>query len=55
MKRSWSSVLVLRKKPSTNRGFLSIVSSIYDPLRLVSPFLLKDRRVIQMSCHNQSA
>ena len=32
-----------------------MVSSIYDPLGLVSPFLLEGRRIIQMLCHNQSA
>ena len=32
-----------------------MVSSIYDPLRLVSPLLLEGRCIIQMLCHNQSA
>ena len=32
-----------------------MVSSIYDPLGLVSPFLLEDRRIKQMLCHNQLA
>ena len=32
-----------------------MVSSIYEPLGLVSPFLLEGRRIIQMLCHNQSA
>ena len=44
-----------KEKPSTKRGMLSMVSSIYDPLGLVSPFLLEGRRIIQMLCHNQSA
>ena len=34
---------------------LSIVSSIYEPLGLVSPFSLEGRRIIQMLRHSQSA
>ena len=44
-----------KEKPSTKRGMLSMMSSIYDPLGLVSPFLLEGRRIIQMLCHNQLA
>ena len=44
-----------KEKPSTKRGMLSMVSSIYDPLGLVSPFLLEGRCIIQMLCHNHSA
>ena len=43
------------EKPSTKHGMLSMVSSIYDPLGLVSPFLSEGRCIIQMLCHNQSA
>ena len=32
-----------------------MVSSIYDPLGLVSPFLLEGRRIMQMLCHTHSA
>ena len=32
-----------------------MVSAIYDPLGLVSPFLLKSRRIIQMLCQKQLA
>ena len=32
-----------------------MVSSIYDPLGMVSPFLLEGRCVMQMLHHNQSA
>ena len=33
----------------------STVSSVYDPLGLVSQFLLEDRGIIRMLCHNQPA
>ena len=31
----------LKDKPATKRGILSKLSSVYDPLGLVSPFILK--------------
>ena len=34
-----------KEKSSTKRGMLSVVSAIYDPLELVSPFLLESRRI----------
>ena len=37
----------LESKPLTRRGILLIVSSIYDPLGLVSPFLLPGRKILQ--------
>ena len=42
-------------KPYTKRGMLSMVSSIYDPLGLVSPFVQEGRKIIQMLCLNQLA
>ena len=42
-------------KPHTKRGMLSMVSSIYDPLGLVSPFVQEGRKIIQMLCLNQLA
>ena len=44
-----------KDKPYTKRGVLSVVSSIYDPLGLVSPFVLEGRQIIQMLCLNQLA
>ena len=44
-----------KEKPSIKRGMISMVSSICDPLGLVSRFLLEGRRIIQMLCYNQSA
>ena len=37
-------------KPLTRRGLLAMLSSIYDPLGLVSPFLLKGKKIIQKLC-----
>ena len=37
----------LSDTPLTRRGILSSISSIYDPLGLVSPFLLKGRKILQ--------
>ena len=44
-----------KEKTSKKCGMLSMVSSIYDPLGLVSQFFLEDRLIIQMLCHNQPA
>ena len=40
----------LSSKPVTRRGILSTVSSIYDPLGLVSPFILTGKRILQDLC-----
>ena len=37
----------IMEKPLTRRGLLAMLSSIYDPLGLVSPFSLKGRKTIQ--------
>ena len=37
----------LKDKPATKRDMLSKLSSVYDPLDLASPFILKHRRIIQ--------
>mgnify|MGYP001794661878 CR=1 FL=1 len=34
-----------KDKSNTRRGFLSMLSSIYDPLGLVAPFILEGRRI----------
>ena len=39
-------------KPHKNHGILSMVSSIYDPLGFVSPFVLEVRQIVQMLCLN---
>lgn len=40
----------LKDKPSTRRGILSIVSSIYDPLGFAAPFILPAKRLLQSLC-----
>ena len=36
----------LKEKPGTRRGMLSTLSSIFDPLGLVSPFILKGKKIL---------
>ena len=42
----------LSDKPVTRRGLLAALSSVYDPLGLGAPFLLKGRQIIQNICRN---
>jgi hypothetical protein len=37
----------LPTKPPTKRGILSVLSSVYDPLGLIGPFILRARQVVQ--------
>ena len=37
----------------TRREMLSIVSSIYDPLEFVAPFILKGKRLRKLLCHDE--
>ncbi len=37
----------VKSKPETRRGMLSILSSLYDPMGLVSPFVLRARIIVQ--------
>ena len=39
-------------KSTTRRGLLAALSSVYDPLGLEAPFLLKGRLIIQRLCKN---
>ena len=39
-------------KPTTRHGLLAALSSVYDPLSLGAPFLLKGRLIIQRLCRN---
>ena len=41
------------EKPSTRHGLLSMLSSIYDPLGLGAPFMLKGRQIIQQLCQEK--
>ena len=42
--------IAIKEKPLTRRGMLSTLTSIYDPLRLGAPFLLKGKQIIQAIC-----
>ena len=44
----------LTDKPSTRRGILSMVCSVYDPLGFVSPFLLCAKKILQDLCREQN-
>ena len=39
-----------KDKPSTRRGILSIVSSVYDPLGFVAPFIWTAKMILQRLC-----
>ena len=41
----------MKEKPFTRRGMLSSLSSIYDPLELAAPFMLRERKIIQSLYH----
>ena len=45
--------IVLQDKPLTRRRMLSTISSVYDPLGLASPFLLKGRKLLQSLCNSK--
>ena len=38
----------MQDKPLSKRGMLSELSSVYDPLGFVAPFLLHGRKIIQI-------
>ncbi|XP_035996615.1 uncharacterized protein LOC118564030 [Fundulus heteroclitus] len=42
--------MTIRCRPATRRGILSTVSSVYDPLGLLSPFILKAKQLLQELC-----
>ncbi|XP_071088920.1 uncharacterized protein [Haliotis cracherodii] len=44
----------LPDKPVTRRGILSTVSSLYDPLGMVSPVILPAKKILQDLCTDQS-
>jgi len=41
-------------RPLTRCGILSTVSSIYDPLGLVAPFVLQGKRILQAICQDRA-
>ena len=44
--------IIVDSKPFTRRGILSTVSSIYDPLGFVGPFVLEGKRILQYMCQS---
>ena len=42
--------IVIKERPPTRRGILSIMSSIYDPLGLLSPVILSAKFILQELC-----
>lgn len=40
----------LKNQPSTRRGCLSVIASLYDPLGFISPFSLSGKRILQELC-----
>ncbi len=42
--------VVVKDRPLTRRGILSVVSSIYDPLGFLSPVILSAKRILQDLC-----
>lgn len=41
----------LKDQPSTRRGILSVIASLYDPLGFVAPFTLSVKCILQELCH----
>jgi hypothetical protein len=44
--------IILCDHPLTRRGVLSTLSSLYDPLGLISPVILKGKQILQQMCRN---
>ena len=44
--------IVLQDKPLSRRGILSTVSSVFDPLGLVAPFIMRGKRILQELCRD---
>jgi len=44
---------VCKRKPFTRRGILSVVSSVYDPLGLLCPFVLPAKLILQELCRKK--
>lgn len=42
--------IIINDRPATRRGILSVVSSIYDPLGFIAPFILSAKLILQDLC-----
>jgi len=49
---TFSFKISLAKKPTTRRGILSTVASLYDPLGLVAPVTLNGKKILQEMCRS---
>lgn len=45
----------LKENPNTRRGVLSSIASIYDPLGLLSPFILNGKNILQDMCRTSTS
>ena len=45
-------IIKMDGKPATRRGVLAALSSVYNPLGLGAPFMLKGRLIVQRLCKN---
>ena len=45
--------IVIKDRPATRRGILSIVSLVYDPLGFVAPFILNAKPILQDLCRKK--
>ena len=45
--------IVIKDRPATRRGLLSIISSVYDPLGLAPSFILNAKLILQDLCRNK--
>jgi len=43
----------VKEKPMTRRGMLSVVSSVFDPLGFLNPFILPAKRIVQDLCRRK--
>ena len=46
--------VLAKTKPLTRRGILSLVSSVYDPIGLIAPFILPAKKLLQNLCKETS-
>ncbi|XP_062844382.1 uncharacterized protein LOC134303055 [Trichomycterus rosablanca] len=45
--------VVIKENPLTQRGVLSTVASVYDPLGFVAPFILMGKQILQQMCRDK--
>ena len=45
--------IVLQDRPCTQRGILSTISSIFDPLGFIAPLILEGKSILQELCRNE--